>query len=82
MKFTADAVRQTLTGAPKLMGRPTQGTLWVFKRFLLEALRRIHHPDHGLKGWAPYLRTTEEQAFTSTIVWTEPADVGKYFDPP
>ena len=64
------------------MGRPTQGTLWAFKRFLIKALRRIHHPDHGLEGWAPYLQTTEEQAFISTIAWTEPADVGEYFNPP
>ena len=82
MKYTADDVRTAVAGYPRISGRPTQGTLWALKNHLIRGLRKIDHPDHLTEGFGPYLRTADEQALVSPQAWTDPEDMGEYFDPP
>jgi hypothetical protein len=82
MKFSPESVRAALEGAPKIQGRPTQGTLWTLKRHLCDGLRKLSHPDHDLEGFAPYLRTADEQALILTTPWTDPPNPGPHFEPP
>ena len=82
MKFSPESVRAALAGAPKLQGRPTQGTLWALKRHLCDGLRKLAHPKHDLEGFAPYLHTAKEQALIPVIPWTDPPNPGPHFKPP
>ena len=81
MKYTADDVRTAVAGYPRISERPTQGTLWALKNFLIRGLRKINHPDHRTEGFGPYLRTANEQALVSPQPWTRPEEMGDYFDP-
>ena len=81
MKISPEAVRQLVAGAPKIDGRPTQSTLWALKTHLINALRKIAHPVYRHEGFAPYLRTVEEQALVQNDPWVEPKDPGVCFAP-
>ena len=81
MKFDPEAVRSLLAGWPTVPGRPTQQSLWSLKLHLINGLRKIAHPVHKHEGYAPYLRTVEEQALVQNDPWNAPVDPGPCFRP-
>ena len=81
MKFDPEAVRSLLAGWPTVPGRPTQQSLWSLKLHLINGLRKIAHPVHKHEGYAPYLRTVEEQALVQNDPWNAPVDPGPCFSP-
>ena len=81
MKYDPEAVRAVLAGYPKITGRPTQKTLWGLKLHLINGLRKISHPVHKHEGYAPYIRTPDEQALVQNDPWTVPRDPGSHFIP-
>ena len=81
MKFDPEAIRSILAGYPTIEGRPTQKSLWDLKFHLINGLRKVAHPTYKHEGFAPYLRTIEEQALVQNDPWTEPVDPGLCFRP-
>ena len=81
MQYSADNIRTAVTGYPRISGRRTQDSLGL-KEPLIWGLQKIDHPEHQTEGFGPYLCTTDEQALVSPQIWTDPADMGDYFDPP
>ena len=81
MRHTAEAVRAALGAPPRITSRPTQTLLWALKTHLVDGLRTLKHPDHPDKGYAPYIRTNQEQALVSSRPWQDPADPGLFFVP-
>ena len=81
MQYTPESIRAAIGLLPAITSRPTQGTLWALKSHLIDGLRKIARPTHRHEGFAPYLRTTEEQLLVSNEAWVEPADVGEFFRP-
>lgn len=82
MLYSAETIRKMIGTAPTIVGRPTQGGLWTLKTHLINTLHKIHHPDHGNEGFAPYLHMASEQALVSTTPWVDLAEAGDYFEPP
>ena len=80
-KYSLDAIQQAIGVPPAVIGRPTQTSLWALKTHLIDGLRKIKHPDHGTEGWAPYMRTVDEQALVSGRAWRTPKNPGDYFTP-
>ena len=65
-----------------IAGRPTFGGLWNFNRNLAECLQQLTHPEHITYGWAGYIMKEQAYALLSTLPWTDPKDVGKFFAVP
>ena len=80
-KYSLEAVQQAIGAPPAVIGRPTQTSLWALKTHLIDGLRKIPHADHGTEGWAPYMRTPEEQTLVQGRAWRTPANPGDYFVP-
>ena len=80
-KYSFEAVQKALGTPPVIPGRPTWSTLWPFRCHLIDGLRKLNYPRQEREGFAPYLRTNDEQALVSTIPWQQPADPGQFFRP-
>ena len=79
--FSFDKVKKALGTPPVIVGRPNWTSLWDLKSYIIGGLRKLKNPRHPNEGFAPYMRTIDEQALISDIPWEEPTDPGDYFPP-
>ena len=82
VKYSTEAITNTLGISLPLNGRPTQGSLWRLKTHIINGLRKLRHPHHPTEGWAGYMRSVAEQNLVSNINVCLPTAQGDYFSIP
>ena len=77
--YFLEVINAILLPTHQVPGRPTFRTLWKLSQELQEFLGKMEDPYHPDEGCSSYIMMQATYELYSTIIWKNPADLGKYF---